>query len=307
MNCSTPGFSVLYYLPEFAQTHVHWVSDAIQPPHPLLPASFSSCLQSFPASGSFPMSRLFASGGQSIGASASVIPVNIRGWFPLGLTDLISLLSKGLCLIRLLSSHTQFSKILSTSSSSPPSHSSTPSIPPPGVETILAYITSDQHFTKSCGWIFSRAHLTSLSLASQIPWNIHSPFSPWNCLLQYSHFSGSHLSHLFLLSPSITVSFFAQLSDTGTPQSSINNPQLILRWFSHKKKGRTSSKLMTLKFVLLARTSPRVSDPVLHLDGSQANPTKSVRSWCQVSPHPAAFPSDILLLWWWRWWKHRVV
>ena len=59
-------------------------------------APFSSCPQSFPASGSFPMSQLFPSGGQSIGASASVLPVNIQGWFPLGLTGLISLLSKGL-------------------------------------------------------------------------------------------------------------------------------------------------------------------------------------------------------------------
>ena len=52
---------------------------------------FSSCPQSFPASGSFPMSWLFASGGQSIGASASVLPMNIQGWFPLGLIGLISL------------------------------------------------------------------------------------------------------------------------------------------------------------------------------------------------------------------------
>ena len=61
-------------------------------------ASFSSCPQSFPASGSFPMSGLFASGGQSIGASASasVLLMNIQGWFPWGLTDLISLQSKGL-------------------------------------------------------------------------------------------------------------------------------------------------------------------------------------------------------------------
>ena len=59
---------------------------------------FSSCLPSFPASGSFPMSQLFPSGGQSIGASASasVLLMNIRGWFSLGLTCLISLLSKGL-------------------------------------------------------------------------------------------------------------------------------------------------------------------------------------------------------------------
>ena len=59
---------------------------------------FSSCLQSFPASGSFPVSQFFASGGQSIGVSAStsVLPMNIQDWFPLGLTDWISLLSKGL-------------------------------------------------------------------------------------------------------------------------------------------------------------------------------------------------------------------
>ena len=58
--------------------------------------SFSSCPPSFPASGSFPMNHLFASSSQSIGASASVLPVNIQGWFPLELTGLISMLSKGL-------------------------------------------------------------------------------------------------------------------------------------------------------------------------------------------------------------------
>ena len=67
--------------------------------HPTISFSvipFSSCLQSFPASGSFPMCQLFASGGQSIEASASVLPMNIQDWFPLGLTDLSSLQSKGL-------------------------------------------------------------------------------------------------------------------------------------------------------------------------------------------------------------------
>ena len=60
--------------------------------------SFSSCLQSFPASGSFPMSQLFTSGGQSVGASASasVLPMNIQDWFSLGLTGLISFQSKAL-------------------------------------------------------------------------------------------------------------------------------------------------------------------------------------------------------------------
>ena len=96
MDCSTPGFPVFLYLPEFAQTHGHWVDNAIQPSHPLSP--FSSCPQSFPASSSFPMIWLFTSGGQIIGASASasVLPMNIQGWFPLGLTGWISLQSKGL-------------------------------------------------------------------------------------------------------------------------------------------------------------------------------------------------------------------
>ena len=57
---------------------------------------FSFCFHSFSASGSFPMSQLFKSGGQSIAASTSVLPINIQGWFPLGLIGLISLLSKGL-------------------------------------------------------------------------------------------------------------------------------------------------------------------------------------------------------------------
>ena len=71
--------------------------------HPTISSTaipFSSCLQSFPASVSFPMSRLFTSCGQNIGdwasASASVLPMNIQAWFPLGLTSLISLQSKGL-------------------------------------------------------------------------------------------------------------------------------------------------------------------------------------------------------------------
>ena len=95
MNCNTPGFPVFHCLPEFAQIHVHWGNDAIQPSHPLPP---SSPLPSFPISGSFPVSRLFTSGGQSIGASASasVLPMNIQDWFPLGWTDWISFQSKGL-------------------------------------------------------------------------------------------------------------------------------------------------------------------------------------------------------------------
>ena len=67
--------------------------------HPTISSSvfpFSSCLQSFPASGSFLMSQLFTSGGKSIRASASVLPMNFQDWFPLGWTGWISLKSKGL-------------------------------------------------------------------------------------------------------------------------------------------------------------------------------------------------------------------
>ena len=76
MDCSKPGFPVHHQLPEFTQTHVHrchsTVSSSVVP--------FSSCLQFFPASGSFPISRFFTSGGQSIGVSASalVLPMNIQ-------------------------------------------------------------------------------------------------------------------------------------------------------------------------------------------------------------------------------------
>ena len=77
-DCSTPGFLVFHHLPELSQTHVR-VGDAIQPSHPVIP--FSSCPQSFPASGSFLMSWLFESSGPTIGASASasVLPMNIQG------------------------------------------------------------------------------------------------------------------------------------------------------------------------------------------------------------------------------------
>ena len=91
MDCNTPGFPVHHQLPELTHAHVHWVDDVIQP---IIP--FSS--QSFPASGSFPVSQYFASGGQTIGvsASASVLLMNIQDWLPLRLTGLISLQSRGL-------------------------------------------------------------------------------------------------------------------------------------------------------------------------------------------------------------------
>ena len=90
-----PGSSVLHYDHRVCSNSCslsQWC-------HPTILSSatlFSSCLQSFPASGSFPMSQFFASGGKSIGASTSVLPMNIQKWFPLGLTGVICLQSKGL-------------------------------------------------------------------------------------------------------------------------------------------------------------------------------------------------------------------
>ena len=103
MEYSRPVSSVLYCLPEFAQIHVRWFSDANLTISSSA-APFSFCLQSLPASESFPMSRLFTSGGQSIGVLASVLLVNIQGWFLLGLTGLSSLLSQEL--LRFFSSTT---------------------------------------------------------------------------------------------------------------------------------------------------------------------------------------------------------
>ena len=116
MDCSAPGLPVHQQLPELTQTHVHQVRDetpwtaarqaslsinnsqsslrlmsikSMMPSnHPILIVPFSSYLQSFPASGSFQMIPFFASGGQSIEVSAlaSVLPMNIQDWFPLGWT-----------------------------------------------------------------------------------------------------------------------------------------------------------------------------------------------------------------------------
>ena len=96
IDCSMPCLPVCHQHPEHAQTHVHWDSDTIQPSHPLLSSSP-------PTFSLFQHQGLFqwvgsSHDGQSIGASASAtdLPVNIQDWFPLGLTDLISLQSKGL-------------------------------------------------------------------------------------------------------------------------------------------------------------------------------------------------------------------
>ena len=95
--CSRPGFFILHYLLEFAQSCVQssqWCHSTIS----FFAAPCSSCPQFFPALVSFPVSQLFTSGGQNIGVSAStsVLPTNTQDWFPLGWTGWISLQPKGL-------------------------------------------------------------------------------------------------------------------------------------------------------------------------------------------------------------------
>ena len=110
MDCSTAGFPVVHYLPELLE--LMSIESVVPFNHLNLCHPFSFCLQAFPASRSLPMSQLFASGGQSIGASASasasVLPMNIQVWFPLRLTGFISLLSKGFSRVF---SRTQFKSI----------------------------------------------------------------------------------------------------------------------------------------------------------------------------------------------------
>ena len=91
MDCSLPCFPVLHHLRVCSNSCP--LSQWCHPTNLSSVASFSSCPQSFPASGFFPMSQFFASGGQSFGASgsASVLLMNIKSWFPLGLIGLISL------------------------------------------------------------------------------------------------------------------------------------------------------------------------------------------------------------------------
>ena len=119
MNRSTPGLPVHHQLPEFTQTHVHRGGYAIQPSNPLSSPS-SPAPNPSQHQGLF---QLFAWGGQSIGvsASASVLPMNFQGWFPVGLTGWISLLSKGLSRVfssTTIQKHQFFSTQLSSQSNS---------------------------------------------------------------------------------------------------------------------------------------------------------------------------------------------
>ena len=123
MNRSTPGLPVHHQLPEFTQTPCpssRWCHPAISS----FVIPFSSCPQSLPASGSFPMSQLFAWGDQSIGvsASASVLPMNPQDWSPLRWAGWISLQSKGLSRVfsnTTVQKHQFFSTQLFSQSNSP--------------------------------------------------------------------------------------------------------------------------------------------------------------------------------------------
>ena len=97
MDCSMPGFSVLHYLLEFTHIHVHWVSDAIQPSHPLSPPS-PPALNLSQHQGLFQWvgSLHQVVKGLELQLQHQSFPMNIQGWFPLGLSGWISLLSKGL-------------------------------------------------------------------------------------------------------------------------------------------------------------------------------------------------------------------
>ena len=122
MNRSTPGLPVHHQLLEFTQTHIHRVSDAIQPSHPLSSPS-PPAPQSLPASESFPMSQLFSWGGQGTGVSASVSfpPKKFQGWSPSEWTSWISLQSKVLSRVffnTTLQKHQFFGAQLSSQSNS---------------------------------------------------------------------------------------------------------------------------------------------------------------------------------------------
>ena len=120
MDCSTPGLPVHHQLAEFTQTHCHWVSDAIQPSYPWSspsPPAFNLCHHQ----GLFKSVLPIRWPKYWVSASASVFPMNIQDWFPLGLTGLISLQPKGLSRVfsnTTVQKHQFFSTQLSSQSNS---------------------------------------------------------------------------------------------------------------------------------------------------------------------------------------------
>ena len=96
MDCTTPSYAVHHQLPEFTQTHVHRVDDAIQPSHPLSSPSPAFSLTQHRGLFEWVSSSHQVAKVLGVSASASVLPMNIQDWFPLGWTGCISLQSKGL-------------------------------------------------------------------------------------------------------------------------------------------------------------------------------------------------------------------
>ena len=145
------------------------------PKFPFFVVPFSSYLQSFPASGFFLKIQLFPSGSQSIGpsVSASVLPINIQDWFPLGLTDLISLQSKGLS--RVFSSttvqkHQFFGAQPSLWSSSPPSFLLSLFLPPPLFFPPTYWIRNKHWSTLPCNqWLHLRNHIWKVDCPTYEP------------------------------------------------------------------------------------------------------------------------------------------
>ena len=89
VNCSTPGFPVLHHFPEFAQVHVHWIGDAIQPSHPLSPSSFFN-LSQYPGLFQWVRSLYQVARVLELQLQPSVLSKSIQGWLPLRLTGLNS-------------------------------------------------------------------------------------------------------------------------------------------------------------------------------------------------------------------------
>ena len=152
MDWSMPGFPVHHQLPEFTQPHVHRGGDTIAPSHPLSPLS-PPAFNLSQLSESFQMSQFFTSGGQRtrVSASASVLPMNILDWFPLGLTG-ISLQSMGLSKVfsnTTVQKHQFFSTQLSLQSSS----------------HIHIWLLSSQSygFSSSYAWMYGCGSSSSLS------------------------------------------------------------------------------------------------------------------------------------------------
>ena len=235
MDCSMPGSSVLHHLPEFAQIHAYWVSDAIQPSHPLPPAS-PPAINLFQHQG-FSNECLFLPGGQSIGvsASASVLPMNIQGSFPSGLTGLISLQSKG------------FSKVISSTTIwNHPFFGTQSSLWPNSFEIKLFPL--ELYWAMTCN-LFRNFPLSGTLVAVQslsrvqlfvTPWTAASQASlsftiSWSLFKLTSIESVMPSNHLILYRPLLPPSIFPSIRVFS------NESVLLIRWPKYEMKKEKSN------------------------------------------------------------------